>query len=168
MKPMTPSGTRTREISIPFGRRQASTVSPTGSGSAATWRRPAAISSMRASESVSLSMKAEVSPAARPRVEVGAVGFEHGARLLLEPAGHLEQRFVLGSSGGKRERAGRLLRRPRLRSHVRRHVHGQHPPGPESTTRLSRWMTSASPLYPRAFSISTVFAPRIFLSSPAS
>ena len=67
MKPMTPSGTRTRAISSPLGRRHVSTVSPTGSGSAATWRRPAAISSMRPSVSVSRSTKARACPAARAR-----------------------------------------------------------------------------------------------------
>src|SRR4029453_12715724 len=67
MTPPTPSGTRTREISIPLGRRHASAVSPTGSGRAATWRSPAAISSRRLSESVRRSMKALASPADRAR-----------------------------------------------------------------------------------------------------
>ena len=81
-----------------------------------------------------------------PAREVGAVGLEHRSDLLLEPAGHLQQRLVLGPGRREGQRAGRFLRRPRFRGHVRRHVHSQHPPGPESTTRLSRWMTSASPL----------------------
>ena len=67
MKPITPSGTRTRLISRPDGRRVASTVSPTGSGSAAISRSPKAIVSMRASVSVSRSRKARGTPAARAR-----------------------------------------------------------------------------------------------------
>src|SRR2546428_5680146 len=67
MKPMTPRGTGTRAISRPLGRRQASTVSPTGSGSAAISRRPAAIVSMRASVSVRRSRNARGWPAARAR-----------------------------------------------------------------------------------------------------
>ena len=39
----TPSGTRVRAISSPFGRRQPSSTSPTGSGRAATVRSPFAI-----------------------------------------------------------------------------------------------------------------------------
>jgi len=64
MKPITPSGTRTREISIPLGRRHESTTAPTGSGKAAISRRPCAISSMRDSVSVSRSRNAF---ATRPR-----------------------------------------------------------------------------------------------------
>ena len=67
MKPMTPRGTRTRAISTPLGRRQTSTVSPTGSGSPATCRRPTAISSIRASVRVRRSSEARVSPADRAR-----------------------------------------------------------------------------------------------------
>src|SRR2546421_212846 len=67
MKPITPSGTRTRAISRPVGRRHASTVSPTGSGSAAISRRPAAMVSMRTSVSVRRSRKARGTPVARAR-----------------------------------------------------------------------------------------------------
>src|SRR6185436_8454895 len=67
MNPITPSGTRTREISTPLGRRHTSTVSPTGSGRAATWRTPAAISSMRESVRVSRSTKARGWPLTRAR-----------------------------------------------------------------------------------------------------
>src|SRR5262245_52265477 len=67
MKPMTPRGTRTREISRPLGRRHVSTTWPTGSGNAATWRSPCAISSIRASVSVNRSRKARVRPLPRAR-----------------------------------------------------------------------------------------------------
>src|SRR6266404_1177205 len=67
MKPTTPRGTRTREISMPLGRRHDSTTVPTGSGSAAIWRRPLAISSIRASLSVRRSRKARVRPLVRAR-----------------------------------------------------------------------------------------------------
>src|SRR5258705_6057078 len=71
MTPITPSGTRTREISTPLGRRHTSTVSPTGSGRAATWRTPAAMSSMRESVRVSRSTKARGSPLTRARARSG-------------------------------------------------------------------------------------------------
>src|SRR5689334_20952461 len=67
MKPMTPSGTRTREISMPLGRRHDSTTVPTGSGRAAIWRSPWAISSIRDSVSVRRSRKARAWPLARAR-----------------------------------------------------------------------------------------------------
>src|SRR3972149_2725283 len=47
MKPITPRGTRTREISRPFGRRHDSATVPTGSGSAAISRSPCDMSSPR-------------------------------------------------------------------------------------------------------------------------
>src|SRR5437870_5425657 len=62
MNPTTPSGTRTREISMPFGRRHTSTTVPTGSGSAAISRSPCAISSRRLSVSVRRSRNARVAP----------------------------------------------------------------------------------------------------------
>src|SRR5215470_6109933 len=64
MKPITPSGTRTREISMPLGRRHDSTTAPTGSGRAAISRSPCAISSIRDSVSVNRSRNAL---ATRPR-----------------------------------------------------------------------------------------------------
>src|SRR5262245_6259784 len=67
MKPITPSGTRTRAISRPFGRRHASTVSPTGSGSVAISRSAAAMVSTRTSVSVRRSRNARGTPAARAR-----------------------------------------------------------------------------------------------------
>ena len=67
MNPTTPSGTRTFAISIPFGRRQPRTVSPTGSGSAATWRIPATMLSTRVSVSVRRSRKARGWPCPRAR-----------------------------------------------------------------------------------------------------
>ncbi len=49
MIPITPSGTRTREIRRPLGRVQSAMTSPTGSGRSATSSRPFAIPSIRAS-----------------------------------------------------------------------------------------------------------------------
>src|SRR5574337_67250 len=59
MIPMTPSGTRIRPTSRPFGRRHIPVISPTGSGSAATCRTPAAIFSIRFSSSASRSNNAD-------------------------------------------------------------------------------------------------------------
>src|SRR5436309_5043727 len=67
MNAITPSGTRTREISRPLGRRQDSTTVPTGSGSAAVSRSPCAISSTRASLSASRSRNARATPRLRAR-----------------------------------------------------------------------------------------------------
>src|SRR5437899_22621 len=64
MNPITPRGTRTREISMPLGRRHDSTTAPTGSGRVAISLNPWAISSMRDSVSVRRSRKAL---ATRPR-----------------------------------------------------------------------------------------------------
>src|SRR5437879_5773723 len=88
MNPMTPSGTRTREISIPLGRRHDSTTVPTGSGSAAISRSPCAISSMRASVSIRRSRKARATrPRARPTdlAELGRVEVHDPARELPPP-----------------------------------------------------------------------------------
>ena len=49
---MTPNGTRTLRILMPLGRSRVQIVSPTGSGSDATWRTPATIASKRAGVSV--------------------------------------------------------------------------------------------------------------------
>ena len=65
MMPITPSGTRTREICKPFGRVQVAMTSPTGSGSAAISRKPFAIAATRASFSISRSMKAASRPLPR-------------------------------------------------------------------------------------------------------
>ena len=62
---MTPSGTRTRSMVMPFGRRQLSVTMPTGSAMSRTVLMPSAIASMRACVSVSRSTKAEVDPPER-------------------------------------------------------------------------------------------------------
>jgi len=122
MNAMTPRGTRTREISMPFGRRHDSATVPTGSGSAAIWRRPLAISSMRASESVRRSRKARVRPwSARAPGRRGCL--EEGGRLLLERACHLRQRLVLHARAAHRERVGSLARGARFRLDELPHVH---------------------------------------------
>src|SRR5690606_35806774 len=65
MIPTTPRGTRTWLISRPFGRRQARTVSPTGSGSSATSRTPAAIPWIRSRVSARRSKRAALTPFCR-------------------------------------------------------------------------------------------------------
>ena len=60
---MTPSGTRTRSIRMPFGRRHAAKTVPTGSLSLRMTSRPAAAAAMRSASSVSRSRKAGVAPA---------------------------------------------------------------------------------------------------------
>src|SRR5207245_2465108 len=67
MMPMTPIGTRMRPTCIPLGRRHIFVTSPTGSGSAATSRRPTAISLMRLVFSVSRSIAAFEMPLAAVR-----------------------------------------------------------------------------------------------------
>jgi len=62
MMPITPSGTRTRSMVMPFGRVQHSVTTPTGSGSARTTSIPSAIAAMRLSSSVSRSRKAAFAP----------------------------------------------------------------------------------------------------------
>src|SRR6476646_10296410 len=63
MMPITPSGTRTREILSPFGRSHDAIVWPTGSSSAATTSRPAAVASTRFSFSARRSIIALDNPA---------------------------------------------------------------------------------------------------------
>ncbi len=63
--PITPSGTRTRSMVMPFGRCQLSVTDPTGSGMPRTVATPSAMESIRAGVSVRRSMKAEVAPPAR-------------------------------------------------------------------------------------------------------
>src|SRR5215831_9366360 len=63
MMPITPSGTRTREILSPFGRSHDAIVWPIGSSSAATTSRPAAVASIRFSLSASRSIIALDKPA---------------------------------------------------------------------------------------------------------
>src|SRR5262245_38360896 len=112
MKPITPSGTRTREISSPFGRRQVSTTLPTGSGSAAICRRPVAISSMRLSVSVSRSRNARGWPSARARstsarlASVSAAAFSSRARAICASASFLT-RVVQSASARAPSRAAR-------------------------------------------------------------
>ena len=65
MTAMTPSGTRTRSMVMPFGRCQLSVMLPIGSGIFRTVATPSAIASMRASVRVRRSMKADVAPLAR-------------------------------------------------------------------------------------------------------
>jgi hypothetical protein len=129
MNPTTPSGTRTREISIPLGRRHASAVSPTGSGQGGDLAKP-----RRHLLDAALGERETVHEGARqPRRsragQIGTIGVEHEADLLLEPPRHLLERVVLRSRGSERERAGRLLGRPRLARYMGQHVHISFLPG---------------------------------------
>src|SRR5215207_6837661 len=63
----TPSGTRTLWMRRPLGRVQPSVISPTGSASAATWRRPPAMPSTRAGVRRSRSITVAPTPAPRSR-----------------------------------------------------------------------------------------------------
>src|SRR6185437_6459476 len=65
MMPMTPSGTLTRSMRMPFGRVQVSVTAPTGSLSGRTASIAAATASTRAVSSDSLSKNAPVMPLAR-------------------------------------------------------------------------------------------------------
>src|SRR5947209_1171608 len=69
----TPSGTRTFSMAKPFGRVQPAVTSPTGSGRAATWRRPSAIASTRARDSRRRSTTVGVVPAASARATSAAL-----------------------------------------------------------------------------------------------
>ena len=73
---MTPSGTRTRSMVMPFGRCQLSVTTPTGSAIARTVAMPSAIASMRAGVSVRRSMKAELSPLGAGFRDILGVGGE--------------------------------------------------------------------------------------------
>ena len=105
----TPSGTRTLRISRPFGRRKPSITSPTGSGSAAIARTPAAIAAIRRSSSVE--------PVEQRRRQAGlAAGLDVGARW---PRG--SRRVARLERGGDRLERGVLDRRCRAsRARARR------------------------------------------------
>ena len=79
---MTPSGTRTRSMRIPFGRVHESVTVPTGSGNRCTTSTPAAIASMRFPSSARRSTNASVAPAARASARSPALA----ARICLLPA----------------------------------------------------------------------------------
>ena len=59
---MTPSGTRTFCTCRPLGRTDPSTISPTGSGNACTWRMPSAMSCTRVSLRARRSSMASLMP----------------------------------------------------------------------------------------------------------
>ena len=111
MTPMTPSGVATRSIRRPFGRSKVASMRPTGSGRAATSSRPRAIASMRASSSVSRSMKAALRPLAPAFGEIAGVGGEDVADALAQGARRGGQRAVLLLGRGVGEHA---RGRPRL------------------------------------------------------
>ena len=109
MTPTTPSGTRTRSTRSPFGRTQPSTTWPTGSGKAATWRRPSAMAATRSARGAA-GRCSDVGGTfgARP-LEVGAVVLEHlGATLLEQVASHA-QGTVLGRPSGHGQSPGSHL-----------------------------------------------------------
>ena len=107
MMATTPSGTRTRWISSPLGRRHPSSTSPTGSGSVATWRRPAAIPAMRASVRRSRSSGASSMPTGGSRLEIGGVGRDQVGGSLPEELGGGEEGGVLRCGRRAGQHAGR-------------------------------------------------------------
>ena len=128
MNPMTPSGTRTFAISIPFGRRQPRTVSPTGSGQRgdlADARHHAL--DPRVGERQAVEEGARMALAARP-LEVRAVRLEDGGGLLLEAARHGEERVALHARVGERQAPGGLARGPGARLDQLAHVDRRHGP----------------------------------------
>ena len=62
MMPTTPSGTRILPICRPFSRVRNSSISPTGSGRAAIWRKPSHMASMVFSLSRRRSSRASFKP----------------------------------------------------------------------------------------------------------
>ena len=136
MKPITPKGTRTRAISIPLGRRQDLHRLPHRIGERGHLAQAGRhLLDARVGEGEPVEEGA-AGVAQRPdAVQVGAVGLEHGGRLLLEPAGHLGERLVLRLGGREREQARcdpGCLRLPL-------HMCAAASMGvPYSTTRLSR------------------------------
>ena len=118
MMPITPSGTRTREICKPFGRVHEAVTSPTGSGRLAMSRKPLAIALTRASSSASRSMKASSRPFAARGIDVVPVGFEDRAGARFDPLRHGFERGVLLLRRGKRKRARGLARQaPHIEHH---------------------------------------------------
>ncbi len=69
MMPITPSGTRTREIFRPLGRSQLARTSPTGSGRSAICSSPAAMASIR----LASSFRRSISDAAMFRASAAAI-----------------------------------------------------------------------------------------------
>ena len=98
--PITPSGTRTREILSPFGRSQDAIALPTGSGRAAISSSPRAMASTRASVSVSRSMN-EPGRCGLGCLAVGGVRFENVPKARAQGGGGGAQAAVLLLSRGE-------------------------------------------------------------------
>ena len=97
MMPITPRGKRTRSTRRPLGRTQPSTTSPTGSGRAATSRRPAAMPATRPASRRSRSSEVASAPAAVGPVHVDGVGLQdRRRRALLDEVGRHAQGVVPG------------------------------------------------------------------------
>ena len=117
--PITPSGTRTREICKPFGRVHEAITSPTGSGSARDVAQAASpLPRTRVSSSASRSMKAS----SRPLPRAASMSFLLASRIAAERAsirfGHGLERGVLLFRRGERERARGLARQaPHIEHH---------------------------------------------------
>ena len=110
MMPITPSGTRTREISKPFGRVHDAVTSPTGSGSARNIAQtlghcldPRLVERHPVDEGL-------VAAFAARGLDVVPVGFEDRARARFDPPRHGFERGVLLLRRGKRKRARGLAR----------------------------------------------------------
>ena len=109
----TPSGTRTLRMSSPFGRRHPSSTSPTGSGSAATWRSPAAMASRRVSVRRSRSSGAGSMPAASAATRSAALASRiSGARSSSSDAAACSAASFSAVDAVARRREASLARRP--------------------------------------------------------
>ncbi len=103
---MTPSGTRTRSMVMPFGRCQLSVTTPTGSAIARTVAMPSAMASMRAGVSVRRSMKAELAPVARTSATSSALAARiTGACLRIAPSMASSARFFCSGEASASTRA---------------------------------------------------------------
>ena len=118
MMPITPSGTRTREICKPFGRVHDAVTSPTGSGSARDVAQ--ALGHCLDARLVEREPVDEgiVAAFAARGLDVILVGFEDRARARLDPLGHGFERGVLLLRRGERKRARGLARQaPHIEHH---------------------------------------------------
>ena len=106
MMPMTPSGTRTRSMVMPFGRVQDSVTSPTGSFKAATVSMPDAMPSMLgAIEREAVEQRAGHA-GGFGLGEVFGIGGKDAGFVSADGGGHAGQRLVFLRGGRERQHAG--------------------------------------------------------------
>ena len=120
----TPSGTRTRLMRRPLGRIQPSGTSPTGSGSAATWRSPPAMAAIRASVEPEPVEQAGRHPGGFLAVDVDGVG-RRGSRRRGDRAGRPRRAARRPWRRWRRWRAARGRLGPRAELGDRGSRHGE-------------------------------------------